>query len=171
MEEKYRMAKKEELSKKRWKKTVNKSKELFQEDYIRHLQSKKSLFLVRYSEDYEIIYDDEVQEPLLIIRVKDSMIIPSLQSIRKFTALLPKIWTDAGATKFLLNGANLFRPGITKFDTFEKDQIVQVVNPQGNVLCIGEALFSSEDIPESGEVLKSISYLNDEIWSIAKDLK
>lgn len=164
------MAKKEELSKKRWKKTVNKSKELFQNDFITYLQSKKSLFLVKYSDEIEIIYDDEEQEPLLIIRISDSSIIPSLQSLRKFPNLIPKIWTDAGATKFLLNGANLFRPGITKFDTFEKNEIVQVVNPQGNVLSIGEVLFSSEEMPDKGEVLKTVSFLNDEIWSIAKQL-
>ncbi|MHA1990099.1 MAG: PUA domain-containing protein [Candidatus Hodarchaeales archaeon] len=165
------MARKEELSKKRWKKTVNKAKEIFQQDYLSFLQSKKSLFLVKYSEEYEIIYDDEAQEPLLLIRMKDSEIIPSLQSLRKFTNLMPKIWTDAGATKFLLNGANLFRPGITKFDSFEKNQIVQVVNPQGNVLSIGEVMFSSKDMPDKGEVLKIISYLNDEIWSIAKVIR
>jgi PUA domain protein len=170
VEEKISMAKKEELSKKRWKKTVNQAKEIFPEDYVGFLQSKKSLFLVKYSDEYEIIYDDEVQEPLLIIRMKDSEIIPSLQSLRKFTNLLPKIWTDAGATKFLLNGANLFRPGITKFDVFEKNQIVQVVNPQGNVLSVGEVIFSSKEMPDKGEVLKTIAFLNDEIWSIAREI-
>lgn len=170
MEEKTRMAKKEELSKKRWKKTVNRAKELFQEDFVRYLNSKKSLFLVKYSDDYEIIFDDDAQEPLLIVRVKDSNLFPSLQSLRKFNDLLPKIWTDTGATKFLLNGANLFRPGITKFESFEKNQIVQVVNPQGNVLSIGKVLYSSKAMPDKGEVLETISYLNDEIWSIATEI-
>jgi PUA domain protein len=31
-----------------------------------------------------------------------------------------------GAVKFVCNGAKIMRPGITKFDTFKKDDIVIV---------------------------------------------
>ena len=163
--------KKEELSKKRWKQTVKNERETFKEEFLAYLQSRKYLFLIKFSDDIELIFDDEAREPLLIIRVKNNEILPSLQTLRKCPDILPKIWTDTGATKFLLNGANLFRPGITKFDIFQKNQVVQVVNPMGNVLSIGEVIYSSIKMPDRGEVLKTISYLNDEIWSIADQIK
>ena len=63
------------------------------------------------------------------------------------TALLekfPKAIVDAGAIKFVCNGANVMRPGIKKFTEFEKDDIICVVEEvHSKFLAVGKALVSS----------------------------
>ena len=60
---------------------------------------------------------------------------------------------------------------VTLYQKFENNQIVQVLNPMGNVLTIGKVKFASRNLPDKGEVLTTISYLNDEIWSLANKKK
>ncbi len=86
----------------------------------------------------------------------------------------PKVVVDAGAIKFVCNGANIMRPGIKKFTNFQKDQIVCVTEDTHNkFLAIGKTLVSSEDMANmtKGEAIKNLHYISDKHWEAAKTMK
>lgn len=112
------------------------------------------------------IFYSKANEPFLF--ELDGDIIPTLQTIRIFPDLLPKITVDTGAVKFMINGADLFRPGIVKFEEFQKGQVVTVVNEQQAAMCLGISLFNSQSLPEKGKVTRTIHHLNDAIWTFPK---
>lgn len=92
-------------------------------------------------------------------------IIPTLQSIRKFPTLLATITVDAGAVKFMINGADLFKPGMVEWDSFSKDQYVTVVNLKKSAMCIGIVKFNSSELPDKGKITTTVHHLNDAIWN------
>jgi predicted RNA-binding protein (TIGR00451 family) len=86
----------------------------------------------------------------------------------------PKAIVDAGAIKFVCNGANVMRPGIKKFTEFQKDDIICVVEEVHNkFLAIGKALVSSVEMEtiSKGEVIKNLHYISDKYWEAAKLIK
>ena len=86
----------------------------------------------------------------------------------------PKATVDAGAIKFVCNGANVMRPGIKKFSEFKKDDIICVVEEAHNkFLAVGKALVSSEEMSSitKGEVVKNLHYISDKYWEAAKLIK
>lgn len=86
----------------------------------------------------------------------------------------PKVMVDAGAVKFVCNGANIMRPGIKSYTDFQKDQIVCVAEITHNkYLAIGKALVPSSEMPgiTKGEVVKNLHYISDRYWEAAKEMK
>ena len=86
----------------------------------------------------------------------------------------PKAIVDAGAIKFVCNGANVMRPGIKKFTEFQKDDIICIVEEVHNkFLAIGKALVSSTEMAKlsKGEVVKNLHYISDKYWEAAKLIK
>ena len=86
----------------------------------------------------------------------------------------PKATVDAGAIKFVCNGANVMRPGIKKFTEFQKDDIICVVEEiHGKFLAVGKALVSSAEMSTitKGEVVKNLHYISDKYWEAAKLIK
>ena len=86
----------------------------------------------------------------------------------------PKAIVDAGAIKFVCNGANVMRPGIKKFTEFEKDDIICVVEEvHSKFLAVGKALVSSAEMANitKGEVVKNLHYISDKYWEAAKLIK
>jgi PUA-domain protein len=81
------------------------------------------------------------------------------------------ITVDKGAIKFVVNGADIMRPGITKIDDgFEKDDFLVIIDENHNKpLAIGIALLNSEDMKtaNSGKVITNIHYVGDEIWKLS----
>lgn len=116
------------------------------------------------------LYHMSDNTPLLF--EEQGIILPTLYSIRKFPDLLPKITVDAGAVKFMINGADLFRPGMVEWDLFEKDEFVTIINLQKAAMSIGKTLMASKDVPldktTKGKVTITIHFLNDEIWQYSQ---
>jgi len=76
---------------------------------------------------------------------------------------------DAGATRFVVNGADVMRPGIVQADPGIKagDLVIVVEELHKKALAIGRALVSGDDMPgESGKAVKSIHYVGDALWNI-----
>ncbi|MCK4589101.1 MAG: DUF1947 domain-containing protein [Nanoarchaeota archaeon] len=97
----------------------------------------------------------------------EEKLIPTLKLIIKNT-FLPKIIIDMPAVKFIANGADVMRPGIKGIDTFEKDQIIVIVDEtHQKSLAIGQALFNSKEIKdlETGKVIKNLHYVGDKVWN------
>ena len=88
--------------------------------------------------------------------------------------MFPNVMVDTGAIKFVCKGANVMRPGITKFSAFEKGQIVCVVEEsQHKFLAVGKAEMSSEEMEETdkGMAVKNMHYISDDYWEAKKELK
>jgi PUA-domain protein len=93
--------------------------------------------------------------------------IPTLKYLQEHD-LLKKITVDMGAIKFVVNGADVMRPGITDIaDGIAQEDFIVIVDEQNQKpLAVGIALFSSEKMNgvSSGKVIKNIHYVGDEIW-------
>ena len=92
------------------------------------------------------------------------------QILEKF----PYVTVDMGAVKFVCKGANIMRPGITKFSDFESGEIVCVVEEsQNKFLAVGKAEISSKELEDTkkGEVIKNMHYISDIFWESKKEIK
>ena len=92
------------------------------------------------------------------------------QILEKF----PYVIVDMGAIKFVCKGANVMRPGITKFSDFEKGEIVCVIEEsQHKFLAVGRAEIPSSKLAETnkGEVIKNMHYISDIFWESEKEIK
>ena len=86
----------------------------------------------------------------------------------------PNVMVDMGAVKFICKGANVMRPGITKFSDFEKGEIVCVIEEsQRKFLAVGKAEIPSKQLDETkkGEVIKNMHYISDIFWESEKEIK
>ena len=106
------------------------------------------------------------------VKIADD-ILPFLDNI-SILEMFPNVMVDTGAIKFVCKGANVMRPGITKFSAFEKGQIVCVVEEsQHKFLAVGKAEMSSEEMEETdkGMAVKNMHYISDDYWEAKKELK
>ena len=82
--------------------------------------------------------------------------------------ILKKIVVDMGAIKFVIKGADIMRPGITKIDLDikENEPILIVDETHGKTIAVGIALCdgTTMDQKDSGKVVKNVHYVGDEIW-------
>ena len=104
---------------------------------------------------------------------KDDTYLPFLSEI-SILEKFPYVMVDMGAVKFMCNGANVMRPGITKHSEFEKDQIVCVVEESKHkFLAVGRACVSSKDMDSlsKGEIVKNMHYISDKFWESSKLIK
>ena len=86
----------------------------------------------------------------------------------------PYVIVDIGAIKFVCKGANVMRPGITKFSNFEKGEIVCVIEEsQHKFLAVGKAEMPSRQLDDTnkGEVIKNMHYISDIFWESKKEIK
>ena len=100
-------------------------------------------------------------------------ILPFLDDI-PILEKFPYVTVDMGAIKFVCKGANIMRPGITKFSDFESDEIVCVIEEsQKKFLAVGKAKMSSKELGETskGEVIKNMHYVSDNFWESKKEIK
>ena len=100
-------------------------------------------------------------------------ILPFLDDI-PILEKFPYVTVDMGAIKFVCKGANVMRPGITKFSDFENGQIVCVIEEsQNKFLAVGKAKMSSMQLDEidKGEVIKNMHYISDIFWESKKEIK
>ncbi len=97
---------------------------------------------------------------------------PTLRAILDGIITIPTVTIDMGAVKFVVNGADIMRPGITKVDDDVKaNGIVAVVDERhGKPLAVGISQLSASDLrtATSGKVVKSIHHVNDDLWNFGK---
>ena len=93
-------------------------------------------------------------------------LIPTLQSLLKRN-FLKAITIDMPAVKYIVNGADVMRPGIVSFDEFMKNEIISIIDEKNKKpLAVGKALYSSEEMKamEKGKVVKNLHWIGDEVW-------
>lgn len=105
-------------------------------------------------------------KPCFIIH--EGKIAPTLK-LNMEKDILPKVTVDMPAVKFMVNGADVMRPGITKTEDFAKDDFVVIVDEShGKQLAIGQAIHGSKEIENmnKGKVLLNLHWVGDFIWNL-----
>ena len=109
---------------------------------------------------------------LKAIKVGDAYLpfLTDTEILKKF----PYVMVDMGAVKFMCNGANVMRPGITDYTQFEKDGVVCIIEEsQHKFLAVGKSCVPSMDIESmtKGEIVKNMHYISDKYWESGKIIK
>ncbi|MCL7410556.1 MAG: RNA-binding protein [Methanosarcinaceae archaeon] len=76
---------------------------------------------------------------------------------------------DAGAVRFVVNGADIMCPGIVSADSDIKEGDLVIIKDETHFkpLAIGRALISGDAmVGESGKAIKSLHYVGDKLWNI-----
>lgn len=101
--------------------------------------------------------------------------IPVLTLLIKKQVDLKTIVVDFGAVRYVTNGADVMRPGITKIDpSIKKGDIVRIIEETKNrPLAVGKALFDAPEMETkvSGKVIKNIHTIQDSVWEFEKQFK
>ncbi|AKB84804.1 RNA-binding protein [Methanococcoides methylutens] len=94
---------------------------------------------------------------------------PTVKGVLDLGIDSPKVTVDAGAVKFVVNGADIMGPGIVSADPDinEGDLVIIAEETHNKPLAIGRALVSASDmVGKSGKAVKSIHYVGDELWNL-----
>jgi PUA domain protein len=136
---------------------IGSSAALFHADMIEVLETTAdiSLFLVN-------------KKPLLMDT--GSWVFPTLKGAVQFPFPERRVAVDAGAIPYVVNGADIMRPGIVSVtDDVRANAPVQIVDERhGKPLAIGIALFHAAEIRAgtTGKMVKTVHHVGDEIWSL-----
>ena len=142
---------------------------------IRELNEKISKFGFQFDKgDFVEIVEGEKHKVVkseneILFFYLDDKIIPCLKIVLQGKINLKKIIVDMGAVKFVVNGADIMRPGIVEIeDGIENGGIVEIVDVNNRKpLAVGRAMFSSEEMrnADSGKVIKNLHFIGDNIWN------
>jgi PUA domain protein len=130
-------------------------------------------FNVNLSKKNQIVLIEEKNIKLILVDKTPSFfyykdrICPTLKYLQD-NLILKKITVDMGAIKFVINGADIMRPGIVNIeDGIEKNDLIIVIDEKnGKPLSVGITLLNSEEMNKttSGKVIKNIHFVGDHIW-------
>lgn len=99
----------------------------------------------------------------------ENKLVPTLKILLQ-KDLLKNVYIDPGAVKYLLNGADLMRPGIVSFDpNIQKNDFVSIKDSiHKKPIAVGISLYSSEELGSltNGKSIILIHYLGDPLWKI-----
>lgn len=88
--------------------------------------------------------------------------------------LFPQAVVDEGAIKFLLNGADVMRPGIRKFDDWGEAGRMVVVKEEGKgrAIAMGRSEVASSEARSmtKGSCIKNLHHVGDKYWNLHKAL-
>lgn len=97
----------------------------------------------------------------------EEQLVPTLKFLQG-NNVLRNIVVDMGAVKFVVNGADIMRPGIVEMDEeIIKNDFVAIVDVNNKKpLAVGLALYDGYKMKgmTSGKVVKNIHYVGDELW-------
>jgi predicted RNA-binding protein (TIGR00451 family) len=103
----------------------------------------------------------------------DGRTVPFLGSPETL-ALFPSATVDEGAIKFLLNGADVMRPGVRAFDQWGQAGKLVVVKEEkkGRAIAVGEATVESGAMAamSKGVCFRNLHHVGDRFWNLYKTL-
>jgi PUA-domain protein len=149
------------------------SRKQYSKSELRELMSKFSFLEKFIDKKSNVAREDEFllieNKPLFFF--KEEVLVPTLSVLLKGVNVLPMVVVDKGAIRFVVNGADVMRPGIIGCDEFSKgDYIVIVDETYKKPLAVGQALLCSNDLLQAkeGKVIKNIHFVGDIIWEKCK---
>lgn len=100
---------------------------------------------------------------------EDDCPFPTVRGVLELELDCCKVTVDAGAVKFVVNGADIMCPGIVSADPeiAANDLVIITEETHGKPLAIGRALIpASEMVGKSGKAVKSIHHVGDDLWNL-----
>jgi len=89
-------------------------------------------------------------------------------------ALFPQAVVDEGAIRFLLNGADVMRPGVRKFDDWGAAGRMVVVREEkkGRAIAVGPSVVPSSEAQgmTKGGCIKNLHHVGDRYWNLHKSI-
>ncbi|MHA2006592.1 MAG: DUF1947 domain-containing protein [Promethearchaeota archaeon] len=142
------------------------------ENFIEQIFPKKSNVELIQTESGDILY--AVNNELKLWKSKDGF-IPVLTLLLNNRVNLKSITVDFGAIRYVANGADVMRPGITEIDpTIKKGDIIKIQEEtHKRALAVGKAIFNAAEMKAktSGKVVKNLHTIQDPIWEFEKEFK
>lgn len=124
------------------------------------------------TETGDILY--AVNNELKIWSSKDGY-LPVLTLLLNNKVDLKTIIVDSGAIRYVTNGADVMRPGITSIDPLiKKGDIVKIEEETHHrALAVGKAMYDAAEMEkkDSGKVIKNLHTIQDPIWQFEKEFK
>ena len=144
----------------------------YDQDFIDQIFPGKSRIEVIYTEAGDILY--AINNVLKLWKSTDGY-LPVLTLLLNKQVKLKTIIVDMGAIRFVTNGADVMRPGITKIDSsIKKNEIVRIADESHDkTLAVGKAMFNAQEMEsiKKGKVVKNLHTIKDSVWNFAKDFK
>ncbi len=104
---------------------------------------------------------------------KGEEFVPFLGSTETL-GLFPSANVDEGAIKFILNGADVMRPGIRSYDQWGGAGTTVVVREETKRrgIAVAKSLVAAEEMPglAKGPCLKNVHHLGDRFWNLYKQV-
>ena len=104
---------------------------------------------------------------------KGDEFVPFLGS-KDTLGLFPSAKVDEGAVKFLLNGADVMRPGIRSYDQWgDIGRTVDIREEmKGRGIAVAKSLVISEEMSRlaKGPCLKNVHHVGDRFWNLYKEV-
>ncbi len=144
----------------------------YDEKFLNQIFPKKARVEVIQTDAGDTLY--AINNVLKLWKSKDGY-IPVLTLLLSKQVDLKKIAVDKGAIRYVANGADIMRPGITKIDqSIKKDEIVVVVDEtHDRALAICKAIYNAQSMEEmkSGKALFNLHTIQDSVWKFEKEFK
>lgn len=144
----------------------------YDENFLTQIFPKKCRIELILTEDGDTLY--AVNNILKLWKSKDGY-IPVLTLLLNKQVELKTVVVDMGAIRFVTNGADVMRPGITKIEpNIKKNDIIQIVDEtHSRALALGKALFDANAMESktSGKVIKNLHTIKDNVWKFEKQFK
>jgi PUA-domain protein len=141
----------------------------YDEDFLAQIIPEKAQIEYIETESGDVLY--AVNNELRLWKSNEGF-IPVLTLLLNNKIKLKKIMVDMGAIRFVANGADIMRPGITKIDSsIIKGDVIDIVDETHNrTLAVGKALFDAREMEakKSGKVVKNLHTIQDAVWKFEK---
>ena len=144
----------------------------YDEKFVEQIFPKKARIELIQTDAGDTLY--AVNNVLKLWKSKEGY-IPVLTLLLNKQVDLKKIVVDKGAIRFVTNGADVMRPGITKIDSSIKkgDVVVIVDENHDRALAIGRSMLDAKQMEDkdSGKVVKNLHTIQDDVWKFEKEFK
>jgi PUA domain protein len=121
---------------------------------------------------------EEPEEGVVFIHLDSMVFVKAGATIVPFLAspaalsLFPSVTVDEGAIRFLLNGADVMRPGMKTFDSWGDSGKTVVVKEEkkGRAIAVATSIVSSYEAlgMTKGVCLKNLHHVGDRYWNLFK---
>ena len=145
----------------------------YDEEFLNQVFPKKAKIEVIQTEQGNTLY--AINKELKIWKTDEDGFLPVLTFLLNNKVKIKSIVVDMGAIRYVANGADVMRPGITRIDpSIKKDEIIQIIDEtHDRPIAVGKAMFNAkkmEDMKE-GKAVKNLHTIQDSIWKFEKEFK
>jgi len=145
----------------------------YNEEFLNQVFPKKGRIELIQTEKGDMLY--AINKELKIWKTEEDGFIPVLTFLLNNKVKIKSIVVDMGAIRYVANGADVMRPGITNIDpSIKKNDIVQIIDEtHDRPIAVGKAMFNAKKMEEmkEGKVVKNLHTIQDSIWKFEKEFK